>query len=78
MSRKQKRAMKNAEPPAEKREYDNSVRQARNVAGPCNACQALLPLAKPPREQKTRVYAKKGAVRYCICDNCGNTWKRSL
>ncbi len=64
MSRKQK-----------KREYDNSQRQESPIAGPCVMCKGLLPLANPPREQKTRVYAVKGRIRYCRCDNCGHTWK---
>ena len=61
---------------AEKREYDASQRQESSIAGPCNCCRALLPLANPPREQKTRGYAKKGEVRYCVCLNCGATWKK--
>ena len=35
-------------------------------------------LANPPREQKTRVYAIKGPIRYCRCDNCGHTWKKIM
>jgi hypothetical protein len=60
----------------QKRQYDNSQRQESAIAGPCTACQALLPLANPPRQQRTAVYSIKGQIRYCRCDNCGNTWKR--
>lgn len=59
-----------------KRNYDNSQRQEDNIAGACNMCPNLIARAKPARQQRTRVYAKRGEVRYCICDNCGNTWKR--
>jgi hypothetical protein len=62
--------------PKPKRDYDNTQRQANNVAGPCVMCPALLKVATPPREQKTRVYSERGEVRYCICDNCGHTWKK--
>ena len=65
MSRKKKRA------------YDNTVRAISSIAGECVMCRQFLKAAKPPREQKTRVYAKRGNVRYCVCDNCGNTWKVS-
>lgn len=58
-----------------KRSYDNSQREESAIAGPCTACKALLPLANPPRQQRTQVYSVKGRVRYCRCDNCGNTWK---
>lgn len=58
------------------RPYDNSSREVSHIAGPCTACAALLPLAKPPRQQSTRVYAIKGSIRYCRCDNCGHTWKK--
>lgn len=65
-----------------KRKYDNTARQANTMAGPCpdecGACKAILPLCDPPRLQKTRVYAKRGAIRYCVCDNCGATWKRTV
>jgi hypothetical protein len=61
---------------AARREYDNSRRQANNIAGPCNACPAWLKTAN--REQKTREYARKGRVAYCRCDNCGHTWKQLI
>jgi hypothetical protein len=67
---------KNRKP--EPRAYDATQRQENNIAGPCTACAALLPQARPPRQQKTRVYAKKGAIRYCECLNCRNTWKVSI
>jgi hypothetical protein len=66
MSRKKKRA------------YDNTARQAINIAGQCVMCVELLKKAEPQREQATHVYAKAGNVRYCICDNCGHTWKRVI
>lgn len=61
--------------PSEPRTYDNSRRQASAIAGPCQCCKAHLANLKPPREQKTRVYARRGPVAYCVCDNCGATWK---
>jgi DNA-directed RNA polymerase subunit M/transcription elongation factor TFIIS len=61
---------------SKKRKYDNSARQAENIAGECVMCPELLKKSEPPRQQKTRVYAKSGNVRYCICANCGNTWKK--
>lgn len=60
---------------SKKRKYDNTVRQELNLAGPCSACKALLVKCEPPRVQKTRVYAVRDRMRYCRCDNCGNTWK---
>lgn len=59
-----------------KRQYDNATRQEYNLAGACLCCPQLL--VKANREQKTRVYATRGTIRYCICDNCGNTWKRVI
>jgi hypothetical protein len=59
-----------------KREYDNSQRQESAIAGPCTACPALLEAAG--RSQKTRVYAVKGQIRFCRCDNCGHTWKKPI
>lgn len=56
-----------------KRQYDNSQRQPSSIAGDCMACRRWLVEAIKP--QKTRVYAQKGRIRYCRCDNCGNTWK---
>ena len=61
-----------------KNKYDNTRREAKAIAGPCTACKALLPQAKPPREQKTHEYARKGRIAYCRCDNCGNTWKKPI
>lgn len=61
-----------------KRQYDNTARQAENIAGQCGICIELIKKTDPPREQRTRVYAKTGTTRYCICDNCGNTWKRVI
>ncbi len=61
-----------------KRNYNNTRREANSIAGPCTACQALLPLANPPREQSTREYARKGRIAYCRCDNCGRTWKTAI
>lgn len=29
-----------------------------------------------PGHQATRVYKTKGRTRYCVCDDCGNTWKQ--
>lgn len=30
-----------------------------------------------PEHKKTRVYGKRGTIRYCCCDDCGETWKQS-
>lgn len=60
------------------RKYDNTARQQENMAGECTACKALLPLANPPRQQNTRVYATRGNVRYCVCVNCSHTWKKVI
>ena len=59
-----------------KRSYDNTARQQENIAGDCNCCKELLAKAVPPRQQKTKVYAKHGTTRYCVCINCGHTWKK--
>lgn len=61
-----------------KRSYDNTARREDNIAGECVMCRALLPLANPPRQQNTKVYAKRGNVRYCKCLNCPHTWKRII
>jgi hypothetical protein len=31
---------------------------------------------KVPRHQRTRVYKTLGRTRYCVCDDCGHTWKQ--
>lgn len=74
MSKKHKKPT----PAAEPRKYDNTLRQELNIAGPCQGCKARLAQCDPPRPQKTRIYAMRNGVRYCRCDNCGNTWKRSI
>jgi hypothetical protein len=28
-----------------------------------------------PAHQNTRVYRTAGRIRYCVCDDCGETWK---
>lgn len=56
------------------RKYDNTARQATNIAGECVMCIELLKISG--RQSSTRVYGKKGTTRYCICDNCHHTWKR--
>lgn len=67
----------------QKREYDASQRQESSIAGPCVMCIGHLAewnVANPDnqRGQRTRVYAKRGNVRFCRCDNCGNTWKKPI
>lgn len=37
-------------------------------AGPC-------PVNKD--HKKRRVYSKSGNARYCVCDDCGKTWKQT-
>jgi hypothetical protein len=32
---------------------------------------------KNPEHKATRVYRTVGAVRYCVCDDCGHTWKQT-
>lgn len=44
------------------------VRTPRVTAGPC-------PRSKT--HTNTRVYNTKGVTRYCVCDDCGETWKRT-
>lgn len=61
----------------QKRTYDNTARQLSSLAGECGACRELLGYCEPKRLQKTRVYAKRGGIRYCVCDNCGATWKKT-
>jgi len=29
-----------------------------------------------PNHQSTRIYKTKGRTRYCVCDDCGHTWKQ--
>lgn len=43
------------------------VRTPRVFAGPC---------PQSPHHKSTRVYRTVGVVRYCVCDNCGTTWKQ--
>lgn len=42
--------------------------RVRIEAGKCEACNAT---------KGTRVYKTQGVVRYCVCDQCGNTWQKS-
>ena len=58
------------------RKYDNTARQQENMAGPCVMCPELLKIGG--REQKTKVYATRGNLRYCVCLNCSHTWKRVI
>jgi hypothetical protein len=37
-------------------------------AGPCD---------RVPTHKNTRVYNTKGRVRFCVCDDCGATWKKT-
>jgi hypothetical protein len=32
---------------------------------------------KNPGHLATRVYKTKGEIRYCVCDDCGHTWKQT-
>lgn len=41
--------------------------RVRIEAGNCMDCKSA----------KTRVYKTQGVVRYCVCDECGNTWSKS-
>lgn len=42
------------------------VKRPRANAGPCPA---------HPNHTATRVYTTRGVTRYCVCDDCGHTWK---
>lgn len=44
------------------------VKSPRVTAGPC-------PLADV--HTNTRVYNTKGTTRFCVCDDCGHTWKKT-
>lgn len=35
-----------------------------------------LPCQKTPAHRNTRVYRTDGPTRYCVCDDCGHTWKQ--
>ena len=48
---------------------EESPAKGQKIAGPC-------PDSKNHRN--TRVYRTVGRIRYCVCDDCGTTWKRSL
>jgi hypothetical protein len=43
------------------------VRTMNVEAGPCE---------KHPHHINTRVYRTVGQTRYCVCDDCGHTYKR--
>ena len=38
----------------------------RASAGPCS---------RTPSHVNTRIYKTSGSTRYCVCDDCGETWK---
>lgn len=42
------------------------------IAKPCSACTAM----RPRDTNYSRVYAKRGHVRYVKCWFCGNTWSQ--
>ncbi len=44
------------------------VRKKRVYAGPC---------PRNAEHAATRVYRTDGQVRYCVCDDCGETWKKT-
>jgi DNA-directed RNA polymerase subunit M/transcription elongation factor TFIIS len=44
------------------------VRTPRVRAGECPANESHV---------NTRVYRTIGEVRYCVCDDCGRTWKKT-
>lgn len=50
-------------PVAEKPSY----KPQRAAAGPCPRVSTHV---------NTRIYSTKGRTRYCICDDCGETWKQ--
>jgi hypothetical protein len=43
------------------------VRSPQVFAGDC---------PKSPTHKQTRVYRTVGQTRYCVCDDCGHTWKQ--
>lgn len=48
------------------------VARTRFVPAECSLCAEL----RPKDKSYVRVYHTAGAVRYCKCDYCGNTWKQ--
>lgn len=51
-----------------KDEKAKPTRRLRVYAGPC---------PRASLHKNTRVYRTDGAVRYCVCDDCGRTWKKT-
>lgn len=45
-----------------------AARKLRVFAGPCE---------QVPTHKRTRVYKTLGQVRFCVCDDCGHTWKKT-
>lgn len=45
-----------------------AVQHPKVNAGPC---------PKSKSHPNTRVYRTKGQTRFCVCDDCGETWKKS-
>lgn len=45
-----------------------AVKSPRVTAGTCE---------KSERHTNTRVYSTKGSTRFCVCDDCGHTWKKT-
>ena len=43
-------------------------------AGECQSCKAKR--QKRKLANSTHIYAKRGGVRYCVCNLCGSTWKK--
>ena len=46
----------------------DEVRTPRVRAGAC---------PKSPDHKAMRVYRTLGEIRYCVCDDCGHTWKKT-
>lgn len=44
-------------------------RQKRSAAGEC---------PRNPKHPGPRVYKTKGRTRYCVCDTCGENWKKAI
>ena len=54
--------------PAEQAVTDQAE-EVKVEAGPCPQSE---------RHKNTRVYRTVSRIRYCVCDDCGATWKRAL
>ncbi len=73
MSKRDQPKKSNGKAAAEK----NSGPKNSGTVEPTRKAQVFaVPCPRSEHHQNTRVYRTAGQTRYCVCDDCGHTWKQ--